>query len=375
MRELSRIAAAQEHRILANVSDIRLENLTRKYGVVPVVENVSLHIGEGEFYSLLGPSGCGKSTTLRMVAGFVAPTSGRILIGGQDVTALPPEKRDIGIVFQNYAIFPHMSVAENIAFGLKLRKKSRDEIETAVREALAQVGLSGFEDRYQRNLSGGQQQRVALARVLVTHPRVLLLDEPLSALDKALREEMKFWIKNLQQSLGITTIYVTHDQGEALTMSDRIGVMRAGRIEQSGTPREIYEEPATLFVTTFIGQSNILQTVFEAHEDGLAVVSVDGHRLTAQASGNVERGSPVRLAIRPENILMGEEAGRAGPNVLQATVASETYEGAMLRYRLNIGEQEIVAERQNQAHLPRWQVGDIVNVGWAPDRARLLLAG
>ena len=357
------------------MSDIRLENLTRKYGTVPAVDNVSLHIGEGEFYSLLGPSGCGKSTTLRMVAGFVAPTSGRILIGGQDVTALPPEKRDIGIVFQNYAIFPHMSVAENIAFGLKLRKKSREEIETAVREALTQVGLAGFEDRYQRNLSGGQQQRVALARVLVTHPRILLLDEPLSALDKALREEMKFWIKDLQQRLGITTIYVTHDQDEALTMSDRIGVMCGGRIEQSGTPREIYEEPTTLFVTTFIGQSNILQTVFEGNENGRAVVSVDGQRLTARASDTFTRGSPARLAIRPENILMGEEADRAGLNVLKATVASETYQGAMVRYRLNMGEQEIVAERQNQAHLSRWQVGDIVNVGWAPDRARLLPAG
>lgn len=356
------------------MSDIRLENLTRRYGTAPAVDNVSLHIGEGEFYSLLGPSGCGKSTTLRMVAGFVSPTSGRILIGGHDVTALPPEKRDIGIVFQNYAIFPHMSVAENIAFGLKLRKKPRQEIETAVRDALAQVGLTGFEDRYQRNLSGGQQQRVALARVLVTHPRILLLDEPLSALDKALREEMKFWIKNLQQRLGITTIYVTHDQDEALTMSDRIGVMRAGRVEQSGTPREIYEEPATLFVTTFIGQSNIIQTVLDGHENGLAVISLAGRRLTAKPAEAIAKGS-ARLALRPENILMGDEAERANLSVLPATVVSETYQGAMVRYRLRVGDQEIVAERQNQTQLSRWQPGDTVNIGWDPGRARLLPAG
>ncbi len=356
------------------VSDIRLEQLTRSYGTAKAVDNVSLSIAEGEFYSLLGPSGCGKSTTLRMVAGFVAPTSGRILIGGQDVTDLPPERRGIGIVFQNYAIFPHMSVAENIAFGLKLRRKSRDEIRTAVTDALAQVGLSGFEDRYQRNLSGGQQQRVALARVLVTQPQILLLDEPLSALDKALREEMKFWIKDLQQRLGITTIYVTHDQDEALTMSDRIGVMRAGRVEQSGTPREIYEEPATLFVTTFIGQSNVLEVMVGPRDCEYASATLEGHRLVAAGGAGIAEGVPARLVVRPENILMGEEVARNSLVSLEARVLGETYQGAMMRYRLSLGAQELVAERQNQSHLTRWHPGDTVKIGWDPGRARLLPA-
>lgn len=357
------------------MSDIQLDALTRSYGSYNAVENVSLRIAEGEFYSLLGPSGCGKSTTLRMVAGFVAPTRGRILIGGQDVTRLAPEKRDIGIVFQNYAIFPHMSVAENIAFGLRLRKRSRTEIDLAVTDALTQVGLAGFGDRYQRNLSGGQQQRVALARVLVTRPRILLLDEPLSALDKALREEMKFWIKDLQQRLGITTIYVTHDQDEALTMSDRIGVMRAGRVEQSGTPSEIYEKPATLFVTTFIGHSNVIDVTVAEAAGGQATVEFEGQRVLADGADGLARGAEARLVVRPENVLLGDEVARLGIASFPAKVVTEVYQGAMVRYRVRVGRQELVAERQNQAHLRRWVPGETVAIGWVPGRARLLPVG
>ena len=357
------------------MSDIRLENLTRAYGGANAVDGVSLAISEGEFYALLGPSGCGKSTTLRMIAGFVRPSLGRILIGGEDVTALPPEKRGIGIVFQNYAIFPNMNVGENIAFGLKLRKWPRADIENAVRAALVQVGLGGFEDRYQRNLSGGQQQRVALARVLVTEPRILLLDEPLSALDKALREEMKFWIKDLQQRLGITTIYVTHDQDEALTMSDRIGVMRAGRIEQSGTPAEIYERPASLFVTTFIGQSNLLERTLVRAAGGVAQARLGEAILTAGIGHEIAPGSVANLVIRPENVLMGPEAEAAGVPPLRARVIGETYQGPMLRYRLAVGDQELTAERQNQAHLARFAPGETVTIGWEPARARLLPTG
>jgi putative spermidine/putrescine transport system ATP-binding protein len=354
------------------VSDIRLDKLTRTYGIMTAVESVSLQIAEGEFYSLLGPSGCGKSTTLRMIAGFVAPSAGRVLIGGQDVTALPPEKRDIGIVFQNYAIFPHMSVADNIAFGLKLRKLSRVEISRTVDGALEKVGLAGFGGRFQRNLSGGQQQRVAIARVLVTKPRILLLDEPLSALDKSLREEMKFWIKNLQQELGITTVYVTHDQDEALTMSDRIGVMRGGRIEQSGTPREIYEQPASLFVTTFIGQSNVLEAVCVSAGDGRALVRLGDTDLAGSLRHRITAGNPVRLVVRPESILMGPEAEAAGVPLLDARVTGLTYQGAMLRYRLECQGQALTAERQNQIHLNHWSVNDGVRIGWPPDRARVL---
>lgn len=356
------------------MSDIRLEQLTKTYGEARAVDSVSLQIREGEFYSLLGPSGCGKSTTLRMVAGFVRPSGGRILVGGEDITPLPPERRDIGIVFQNYAIFPHMSVADNIAFGLKLRKQPRDEIERAVSAALDQVGLSGFGDRFQRNLSGGQQQRVALARVLVTKPRILLLDEPLSALDKALREEMKFWIKNLQQELGITTIYVTHDQDEALTMSDRIGVMRGGKVEQSGTPREIYERPATLFVTTFIGQSNVLDATCLELRDGVANARLGEYVLQATARHALAAQAPAKLVIRPENVLMGQAAEAAGVPLIEARVEGETYQGAMLRYRLSTAGQTLTSERQNQLHLERWSVGDSVRIGWDPARARLLPA-
>ncbi|POF32162.1 ABC transporter ATP-binding protein [Roseibium marinum] len=354
------------------MSDIRLEQLTKSYGDSVAVDSVSLQIREGEFYALLGPSGCGKSTTLRMVAGFVKPTAGRIVVDGQNLTPLPPEKRDIGIVFQNYAIFPHMSVADNIAFGLKLRKKSRSEIDTAVRAALEQVGLTGFEDRFQRNLSGGQQQRVALARVLVTEPRILLLDEPLSALDKTLREEMKFWIKNLQQKLGITTIYVTHDQDEALTMSDRIGVMRAGQIEQSGTPQQIYEEPGTLFVTSFIGQSNILDVKCLEVKEHKATIELGGQVLQASTHHLIGKGTGAKLVIRPENVLMGQEAEAQGVPLLAATVLDETYQGAMLRYRLEVAGQEIVAERQNQFHLEKWDPGAVVRIGWTERRARVL---
>jgi putative spermidine/putrescine transport system ATP-binding protein len=355
------------------MSDIRLVSLTKTYGEGNAVSAIDLHIGEGEFFSLLGPSGCGKSTTLRMIAGFIKPSAGKILIGSDDVTALPPEKRDIGIVFQNYAIFPHMNVAENIAFGLKLRKREKNEITWRVTEALKQVGLTGYGERYQRQLSGGEQQRVALARVLVTEPRILLLDEPLSALDKGLREEMKFWIKDLQKKLGITTVYVTHDQDEALTMSDRIGVMSKSRIVQIGTPQEIYERPRTLFVTSFIGHSNVLDvTVRERSGDGVTV-DLAGRALRARAAGSVAPGSAAKLVVRPENVLIGGAVGE-GDMRLDATVLSETYQGAIVRYRLRVGEQEIVAERQNQAHVERFAPGTIVTIGWDPEWSEALVA-
>ncbi|WP_028035457.1 ABC transporter ATP-binding protein [Chelativorans sp. J32] len=354
------------------MSDIHLKKLTKSYGGHLAVAGINLHIAEGEFFSLLGPSGCGKSTTLRMIAGFVQPTSGEIIIGADDVTSLPPEKRDIGIVFQNYAIFPHMNVADNIAFGLKLRKRPRDEIRRRVTDALRQVGLSGYEERYQRELSGGEQQRVALARVLVTEPRILLLDEPLSALDKSLREEMKYWIKDLQKKLGITTVYVTHDQDEALTMSDRIGVMQKAQVVQVGTPQEIYEAPKTLFVTTFIGHSNVMDVIVGSGSGSDMTVLIDGNPVPTRGPENLVPGQPVKLVVRPENVVIGPD--QETPVRLPATVLSETYQGSLIRYRLSLGGQEIIAERQNQSGNERFNPGTPVTVGWDPGRSEALVA-
>ena len=356
------------------MSDVKLEGLRKTYDDFVAVAGTDLHVQEGEFFSLLGPSGCGKTTTLRMVAGFVMPTSGRILLGGEDVTWQPPEKRNIGIVFQNYAIFPHMNVFENIAFGLRLRKMSANAIREKVFNALEQVGLSGFEGRFQRELSGGQQQRVALARVLVTEPRILLLDEPLSALDKKLREEMKLWIKDFQRRLSITTIYVTHDQGEALTMSDRIGVMDRGRVAQVGTPTEIYEHPADLFVTTFIGDSNLLDvTVAEASGPRWSV-DVGGQRMPVSPGSGLGPGARARLVVRPENVRLGPAARTAGPATLSLEVIDRVYSGAVVRYRLRVGTQELQGEVFNRPDQPVFAPGDRIDVGWAPETATLFPA-
>jgi putative spermidine/putrescine transport system ATP-binding protein len=349
--------------------------LTKAYKGRAAVSEVDLKIASGEFFSLLGPSGCGKSTTLRMVAGFVTPDEGRIFIDGDDIVARPPEKRDVGIVFQNYAIFPHMNVAENIAFGLRMRKVDKASIERRVGEALQQVGLAGYERRYQKELSGGEQQRVALARVLVTQPRILLLDEPLSALDKNLREEMKYWIKDLQKKLRITTIYVTHDQSEALTMSDRIGVMNKGRVAQVGTPTEVYERPSDLFVTTFIGDSNLLDgTVGRSTAEGVEVALGEGSSIPAPPRKGLSAGQRVKLVIRPENVLIDSEG--AGDLVsLPAVVEAKVYQGPLIRYRLKAVGQSLIAEVQNQGGRPQHEAGGKVMVCWRRERTEVLPAG
>ncbi|MEZ5666814.1 MAG: ABC transporter ATP-binding protein [Alphaproteobacteria bacterium] len=334
------------------MSNVEIVELSKRYGDTQALLPTSLKVEEGEFFSLLGPSGCGKTTTLRMVAGFVQPTSGAILIGGNDVTFMPPEKRGIGIVFQNYAIFPHMNVFDNIAFGLRLRRRPPAEIRKQVAAALEQVGLAGYERRFQRELSGGEQQRVALARVLITEPRILLLDEPLSALDKKLREEMKYWIKNLQRELRITTLYVTHDQGEALTMSDRIAVMNKGVVAQVGTPQQIYEHPSSRFVTEFIGESNILVATVQAPDGDGYRLGIGPHQVKAPRNGPLNAGAEVALVIRPERVLVGPEAEAASAadlNRLTARVLDHSYQGAFIRYRLDIDGQIIVAEAPNRS--------------------------
>jgi putative spermidine/putrescine transport system ATP-binding protein len=276
-------------------------------------------------------------------------------------------------VFQNYAIFPHMNVYDNIAFGLRMRRLPRPEIDRRVRAALEQVGLRGYEHRYQREMSGGEQQRVALARVLVTQPRILLLDEPLSALDKKLREEMKYWIRDLHAQLGITAIYVTHDQGEALTMSDRIAVMRAGNVEQVGTPREVYEQPTTHFVTDFIGESNILPVRVIDMDYEFARLSLDGFSVLAPRRDYVSPGQQLSLVIRPEHVLMGADAERGELNQLKGRITKELYHGSLIRYELQVGEHSLVAESQNTLQQQVFPLGAEISVGWHPSSSSVLL--
>ncbi|MGB7804981.1 MAG: spermidine/putrescine ABC transporter ATP-binding protein, partial [Actinomycetota bacterium] len=259
---------------VAKEIDVRLERVTKQFGDVAAVDDLSLDIEEGEFFSMLGPSGCGKTTTLRMIGGFEDPTYGTVYLGGRDVTDLPPYKRDVNTVFQSYALFPHLNVFENVAFGLRRRKVGKDEVGTRVKDALKLVDLVGFEERKPPQMSGGQQQRVALARALVNHPQVLLLDEPLGALDMKLRKQMQLELKRIQQEVGITFIYVTHDQEEAMTMSNRLAVMRLGKIEQLGDPEPVYENPATEFVAGFLGASNMLEGELKEGSNGVATVSL-----------------------------------------------------------------------------------------------------
>ncbi len=356
------------------MSTVEIIELTKTYGSNLALSPTSFRVEEGEFFSLLGPSGCGKTTTLRMIAGFVAPTRGAIVIGGEDLTFLPPERRGIGIVFQNYAIFPHMNVFDNIAFGLVMRKVPKPEIAKRVMAALDQVGLTGYHLRYQRELSGGEQQRVALARVLITEPRILLLDEPLSALDKKLREEMKYWIKELQRNLKITTIYVTHDQGEALTMSDRIAVMNKGSVAQIGTPDEIYEHPASRFVTEFIGESNILDVVVRSVDGGISTLALGDMTALARTRPGLAVGDTAALVVRPEQVLLGADAtGIAGETVSRLTgvVLDHTYQGSFIRYRVDVGGHKLVAEVANRADQLLIADGTKVAVAWQADGASL----
>lgn len=344
---------------------VEFSAISKDYGKSVAVENLDLSIKKGEFFSLLGPSGCGKSTTLRMLAGFVKPTQGRIHVNGRDVTALPPEARDIGIVFQNYAIFPHMTVFDNIAFGLVERKLPRAEIKQKVDAALAEVGMTGYEDRYERELSGGQKQRVALARVLVIEPEILLLDEPLSALDKKMREEMKFWIKNIQKSIGITTIYVTHDQSEALTMSDRIAVMDQGRVLQIGSPVEIYEQPASRFIAEFIGESNLLKGIVSKLDGATCAISIGDVTVPGRLPTNatISLGQDIALLVRPETIRLHPIDDEELPK-LTGTVSETIYQGSVVRYRIETAGQQMMVEIANRSDLPKLDTGDTVAAYW-----------
>ncbi|WUT40411.1 ABC transporter ATP-binding protein [Streptomyces sp. NBC_00690] len=292
-----------------------LRGIRKQFGSAVAVEDLDLDVRPGEFLTLLGPSGCGKTTTLNMIAGFLAPDAGRILLDGQDVHRLPPDRRDTAMVFQQYALFPHLTVGQNVGYGLRMRKRPKAEVHVRVAGALDRVGLAGYEERMPGQLSGGQQQRVALARAIVVQPKVLLFDEPLSNLDLKLREQLRLEIKHLQRELGTTSIFVTHDQTEALVMSDRIAVMRAGRVEQLDTPDTIYRHPVNAFVAGFIGQSNLIPGVCtEAGPDGCTVRLTTSDTLRARHAGAVAEGDAVQVLLRPEALRLGTE-GAAAPIV------------------------------------------------------------
>jgi len=305
--------------------EINLEELTKRFGEVAAVDGIDLEMPGGEFFTMVGPSGCGKTTTLRMIAGFERPTSGRIVLDGVDVADVPPHKRNVNTVFQSYALFPHLDVAGNVAFGLKYKRLTKEEQRQRVAEALALVQLTDYGKRKPSQLSGGQQQRVALARALVLTPQVLLLDEPLGALDARLRKDLQVELKALQAELGITFVFVTHDQEEALTMSDRVAVMSGGHVEQAGTPREIYEEPATLFVADFLGVSNLLSGEAEADGPGACMLRV-GERVLRAATGATASRGAVKAMIRPERVVV-EPAETPGDNRLPGLVERAVYVG------------------------------------------------
>ncbi len=353
--------------------EIRLVELTKAFGDVRAVDRVSLDIMSGEFFSLLGPSGCGKTTTLRMIGGFELPTDGRVLLRGRDVTMDPPDKRPVNMVFQQYALFPHLDVGENVAFGLRRRKVPNDEVLRRVREALDLVHLAGYEKRKPHELSGGQQQRVALARALVNQPQVLLLDEPLGALDLKLRKRLQIELKRIQLEVGITFVYVTHDQEEALTMSDRIAVMHAGRVEQLGTPEELYERPATRFVADFIGTTNLLAGTVESIDgDGVALVRLSGGDTCRIDGEHLANGRRVEVSVRPEAIEVAAANGSAvEAGRLAATVEQVAYLGSTVQYQVrSSGGVAITAVAPKSGR--RHAVGSRVELSWRPSEALVL---
>jgi len=350
---------------------VTLQGVSKTYGEFVALRELHLQVKEGEFLTLLGPSGCGKTTTLRMVAGFVTPTTGTIYFGDEEVTRLPPQKRGIGMVFQDYALFPHMTVAENIAFGLVERKVGRENVRQRVKELLNLIQLSGVEDRYPSALSGGQQQRVAVARAVAFAPRVLLMDEPLGALDLKLREAMQFEIRRIQQELKITTIYVTHDQTEAMHMSDRIAVMNHGVMEQIGTAEQIYAQPKTRFVADFIGQINLLPVRWLGHEGGCSVVDLAGSRVLAQPS-ELAGSEAITIAIRPEHldvVTNGEDL--RGRNCLEGVVAARVFSGNVVKVEISLPTGRVFAELKPEA--AAMAPGEPVRVAWEP-RHTLVLA-
>jgi len=350
-------------------AQVTLENIGKCYGETWVVRDVNLQIQAGDFFTFLGPSGCGKTTLLRMIAGFAVPDRGSIHLDDQEVSRVPPWQRDIGMVFQNYALWPHMTVFENVAFGLRERKIPRSEILTRVNQALATVDLQGRESHRPSQLSGGQQQRVALARILVIQPRVVLLDEPLSNLDAKLRIEMRLELLKLQRDLGLTTIYVTHDQEEALAMSTKIAVINHGQVVQVGPPRAIYEQPIDNFVAAFVGQANLLPGTIRSRSDSTWAVDIgDGNVVLAHAAGlGFQAGDAVWLSLRPEAVdLWPCGAEKRSVNALEGKIIAAAYQGAIVEYEVGVAEAIVKVRVANSQGQRLYQRGDAVCLSFAP---------
>lgn len=351
---------------------IILTNLRKQYGDFVAVENTTLNVKKGEFLTFLGSSGCGKTTTLRMIAGFEDPTEGSILIGGKHAEHLPPNKREVNTVFQNYALFPHLTIRENIAFGLKLQKVKKDEIKERVENIIKLVKLEEHADKSPDQLSGGQKQRVAIARAIVNNPKVLLLDEPLGALDLKLRKEMQLELKQLQRELEITFIYVTHDQEEALTMSDRIVVMNKGRIEQVGTAHEIYERPQTKFVAQFIGETNLFEDVEILEKNGNDyVVAIGSEKVSTDSMKDFKPGEKVHISIRPENMKLSRTP-MEGRESIAVTYDSNIYVGNISKFVVFTDQGRRLTASEFSEDAGTFNKGDKVYINWIPERAVMI---
>ncbi|MBZ8118014.1 ABC transporter ATP-binding protein [Roseovarius sp. LXJ103] len=363
----------------SNSSDafVEFERVQKSYdGETLVVKDLNLNIPKGEFLTMLGPSGSGKTTCLMMLAGFETATHGDIRLDGKSINNIPPHKRGIGMVFQNYALFPHMTIAENLAFPLEVRKIDKSDREAKVKRALEMVEMGDFGGRRPSQLSGGQQQRVALARALVFEPELVLMDEPLGALDKQLREKMQFEITHLAHNLGITTVYVTHDQTEALTMSDRVAVFDDGRIQQIAPPDQLYEEPENSFVAQFIGENNTMMGTIKEIKGGVALVELDGGEMIDAKPVNVsEVGARTRVSIRPERVEVDKNRLKKGAHTLKAEVLEFIYMGDIFRTRLRVaGNDEFIVKTRNAPDQRRMQPGEQIDIGWLPEDCRALEA-
>ena len=357
-----------------SVGQITLTSVTKQFGDTVAVDDVSLEIEAGEFFSLLGPSGCGKTTTLRIIGGFEYPTAGEVSINGKLMAEMPPYRRPVNTVFQNYALFPHKTVAQNIAFGLQMKKATKAEISDAVERSLDLIQLPGYNDRKPSELSGGEKQRVALARALINEPTILLLDEPLSALDLKLRKQMQLELKALQRKVGITFVYVTHDQGEALALSDRIAVMNDGEILQVGTPSEIYDLPQSRFVADFIGTSNFLEGTLIG-ENEISLTTDPPLKIVSIPNDNMSLNTPVTVAVRPERIDLRMTSASDDMNYLRGVIQDESYLGTTLQYTVQTDyATPLIVHQQNTGGTDghRFQRGDTVYLQWTPENAIVL---